>query len=293
MKVKRFVPRFTAFVLAALALSTSTACSLPGFSTSDSEPNSATEQLSKTEKPTETQQLSNTENVTDETNEPSVSLNGLITIDDITYYYSNGKLLKDTIIEDDSSEQFYYINSEGILDYGYCDGVTVDGVDWTVINGVATTVETESDKTLFAAAKAVGKCTDSGMTKEEKIKSAFDYIKSNYLEGVPHNPPYREDDWHIVCANDIFVKGKGDCYSYGAAFAYMGKAMGCSDCYAVNSGGHGWSEIEGLIYDPEWSMHSNNYPYYAMSYDDKCDVPYKSSISDGAEWKRKEITIHG
>lgn len=290
MKVKRFVPRFTAFVLAALALSTNTACSFYGISTSKSEPTSATGQPSETTQPSETERSSDTEAVTDD--EPDESLNGFITIDDITYYYSNGALLKDTIVGDDS-EQFYYVNSEGIIDYGYCDGVTVDGVDWTVIDGVASTVETESDKTLFLAAKAVGKCTNSSMTKEEKLKSAFDYIKTNYLEGVPHNPPYREDDWHIVYANDIFVRGKGDCYSYGAAFAYMGKAMGCSDCYAVNSGGHGWSEIGGLIYDPEWSMHSNNYPYFAMSYDEKCDVPYKSSISDGAEWKRKEITIHG
>ena len=65
--------------------------------------------------------------VTDD--EPDESLNGFITIDDITYYYSNGALLKDTIVGDDS-EQFYYVNSEGIIDYGYCDGVTVDGVDW-------------------------------------------------------------------------------------------------------------------------------------------------------------------
>ena len=93
----------------------------------------------------------------------------------------------------------------------------------------------------------------------------------------------------MVYANDIFVYGKGDCYSYGAAFAYVGRAIGYTESYAVNSGGHGWAEINGLIYDPEWSMHSNKSTYFGLSYDDKVDVPYASAISDGAEWKRKKI----
>ena len=146
-----------------------------------------------------------------------------------------------------------------------------------------------SDKTLHLACKDVGRWTNSSMSKEDKLKVCFDSIKTDYLEGVRHNPPYREDDWPVVCANDIFVYGKGDCYSYGAAFAYVGRAIGYTESYAVNSGGHGWAEINGLIYDPEWSMHSNKSTYFGLSYDDKVDVPYASAISDGAEWKRKKI----
>ena len=142
--------------------------------------------------------------------------------------------------------------------------MTIDGVDWTVINGKAFRVENAWDRTLHAAARAVGSCTDSSMSKEEKLKSAFRFLQTSYLEGVRHNPPYREADWPVVCADDLFVYGKGDCFSYGAAFAFMGKAIGCDACYACNSGGHGWAEIEGLIYDPEWSMHSSKYSYYAM-----------------------------
>ena len=192
-------------------------------------------------------------------------------------------------IKGNDTDGYYYVGSNGEVDYNYCDAVTVDGVDWNVICGVATKVVSESDKTLHLACKDVARWTNSSMSKEDKLKVCFDSIKSDYLEGVRHNPPYREDDWPVVCANDIFVYGKGDCYSYGAAFAYVGRAIGYTESYAVNSGGHGWAEINGLIYDPEWSMHSNKSTYFGLSYDDKVDVPYASAISDGAEWKRKKI----
>lgn len=193
-------------------------------------------------------------------------------------------------ITGNDTDGHHYVGSDGKINSNYCDGVTVGGKDWIVICGEARRVETESDKTLFLACKDVAKWTNTGMSKEDKLKVCFDSIKSDYLEGVRHNPPYREDDWHVVCANDIFVYGKGDCYSFGAAFAYVGRAIGYTECYAVNSGGHGWAEINGLIYDPEWSMHSKKSTYFGLSYDEKVDVPYASAISDGAEWKKKKIS---
>ena len=201
-----------------------------------------------------------------------------------TYYYVDGTAQKDTVVGNEE-EGFFYANSEGVIDYGYCAGVTVDGTEWNVINGKASIPESDGDLTLNRALKAVAKCTNSGMSKQEKLRAAFDYLKTAYLEGVRHDPPYKELDWPIIYANDIFVYGKGDCFSYGAAFAYMGKALGCSDCYACNSGGHGWAEIEGLVYDPEWDMHHPEYDHFAVDYDNNdTDVNYKRGIAPGAEY---------
>ena len=183
----------------------------------------------------------------------------------------------------------YYVGDNGEIDYGYCDGVTVDGEDWVITEGKATKVETDADATWFAAAKAIAQCTDSSMSREEKLKAAFDYIKTNYLEGVRHDPPYQEPDWPVVCANDIFVYGKGDCFSYGAAFAFMGKAIGYEDVYACNSGGHGWAEIEGKYYDPEWDMHNNEYNHFGVAPGDDCDVLYAESLMDGVDWMRMKV----
>ena len=142
--------------------------------------------------------------------------------------------------------------------------------------------KTDAEKVYAAAKEAVAKCTNDSMTKEQKLRAAFDYLKNNYIEGIRRGD-YREMDWPVVYGKDLLIDGKGDCFSYGAAFAYMAKIIGCSDCYACNSGGHGWAEVEGKIYDPEWSRHSSNYSYFGMSYDEPCDVGYKGAIGS-ASW---------
>lgn len=197
-------------------------------------------------------------------------------------------MLKNTIAGSDA-EGYVYVNGEGIVDDKYCGAVNIDGVDWNVINGVPTKVTTESDKTLLAALKAVSEYITSDMTKEQKLKACFEHIKSDYVEKVPRTPPYHESDWAVIYANDILVNGAGDCYSYGAAYAYLAKAIGCDEVYACNSGGHGWAEVEGKVYDPEWSLHHSDYNYCGLSYDDKTDVNYKGGIAPGADWMRIKI----
>ena len=214
---------------------------------------------------------------------------GLVEIDGKKYYFENGEKVTNAVVNDENGS-YIYINADGAFDEGFCDGVKIDEDQWTVINGKATKVNPDSDfdMTLYRATQAVAKCTDSSMTKEEKIKAGFDYIRTAYLEGVLHDPPYLEADWPVVVANDIFVYGKGDCYSYGAAFAFMLKGMGCEEVYACTTGGHGWAEAEELVYDPEWSMHSDNYAYFAMTYEEECDVNYKA-IFDGTDWKHVKL----
>ena len=69
----------------------------------------------------------------------------------------------------------------------------------------------------------------------------------------------------------------------------MAKGIGYTNVYGCNSGGHGWAEVNGLVYDPEWSMHNFDYSYYAMSYDEPCDVHYRSAISAGYAWMHIKI----
>lgn len=255
-----------------------------------SDPGNATQFLVPKISPTTTQQSSAAESVT-ETEGTTVRHEGFITENGKSYFYTaDGELMKDGIVGD-GTNGYYYADAEGVIDTNYCNGLTIDNKDWKVINGSASEVNgsDESDKTLFLALKAVGQCTNSSMTKEEKLRACFDYIKTSYLEGVRHDPPYNEMDWPVIYANDIFVYGKGDCFSYGAAFAFMGKALGCSECYACNSGGHGWAEIESKVYDPEWDMHHNEYNHFAVGYDDDCDVNYSRGIEPGAPWMRVKV----
>lgn len=119
---------------------------------------------------------------------------------------------------------------------------------------------------LIKANKIVEKITKPTMTKSQKLRKCFDYsIKHFQYRGSPTF--YRTKNWDQKYALDMFDKGHGSCYSYGAAFAYLANAVGCKKAYAVSSGGHGWAEVDGKVYDPSWQIvDGRRHNYYGMSY---------------------------
>jgi len=144
----------------------------------------------------------------------------------------------------------------------------------------------DAQAVMEAARDAVRKCTRKGMTMEEKLYASFHYLKDNYLEGVRRDT-YTGPDWPVVYAKDLLIDGKGDCFSFGASFAYMAKAIGYEEVYACNSGGHGWAEIDGLVYDPEWDIHHSEYSHFGVYYGDTdCDVNYSGGIERGEDYMR-------
>lgn len=216
--------------------------------------------------------------------------NGWVNVDGNLCYYIDGVLQKNTVVGNET-EGYAYVNENGVRDFGYCNGLTIDGVDWNIIESRATRVEDEWDACLHSALIDIGKCTNSSMTRDEKLRAAFTYIQddNNYLEGVRHDPPYNEMDWPVVCANDLFEYGMGDCFSYGAAFAFYGKAIGCEECYACNTGGHGWAEIDGKAYDPEFDMHDPDYRHFAVAPEDDNNVAYFTSLTEGVDWMKIKL----
>ncbi len=147
----------------------------------------------------------------------------------------------------------------------------------------------ESLATLQRAQAVVARITNDSMSREQKLRACFDYVKTAYREINPRIPHYKGMDWPVVYANDMFVNGAGNCCSYAAAFAYMAKAIGYEEVYCCNSGGHGWAEIDGLVYDPEWSKWHHAYNYFALSYNTPTDQDYKGAIGAGHPWMRIKI----
>lgn len=216
---------------------------------------------------------------------------GYVKIDGKTYYYnSDGQIMKNCIVGSDK-EGYCYATSSGVIDYTVRKAFTQNGTDWNVLNGKAYKVKTEKDRTLFRAFKEVDKALKgkTGLSKSEKLRICFDYCKNAYVEKNPRIPHYRGMDWPELYANDMFVRGTGNCFSYGACFAYMAKAIGYEEVYACHSGGHGWAEVDSLVYDPEWSRHHSR-DYYAISYNDRtCDVDYKGAMAVKLPWKHIKI----
>ncbi len=209
---------------------------------------------------------------------------GLQKIDGKTYYFdSDGNIKKNGIVGSDK-DGWYYADKNGVINMNYVDGIEYKGKKWIVSNGKAKKVSTQSDKVLYSAAKEVAKVTKPEMSKEKKLKACFDYSQKNYIELRPRTPHYKGLDWPIVYANDMFIRGAGNCFSYAAAFAYMAKAIGYEEVYLCNSGGHGWAEIDGLVYDPEWGRHYKNHTYFGLDYETTKDPNYKNAFKKEVDW---------
>lgn len=184
----------------------------------------------------------------------------------------------------------YWYCKNGKVDFSYNNSnLTYNGKKWKVANGKATlAASTASEATLARAQVIVNRITNNAMTNEQKLKACFDFVKT-YGECRPRTPHYMGMDWPVIYANDMFVNGKGNCFSYAAAFAYLAKAVGYENVYACSSSGHGWAEVNGLVYDPEWSKHSTKSSYYGLSYNTKTDVNYKSAIASAKAWMHIKI----
>ncbi|MCR4595040.1 MAG: hypothetical protein K5761_08295, partial [Clostridiales bacterium] len=237
---------------------------------------------------------------------------GFITVNNRTYYYNkNGDMVKNLIVGNDSNG-FYYTEKNGLITYKfngiakddkgyywYCqkskvnlkyrNALRYNGEDWLVLNGKAAKVKTKSDKTLFRAFKELAKCTDSTMSKYDKLKAAYYYVQEAYEYKNQRIPHYHGMDWPVVYANDMFLKKAGNCFSYAASFAFMAKAIGYEEVYVCNGGSHGWAEINGKVYDPQACLSLKDQSYFGVKYN-KCKKPaYSKMISKGYPWMRIKI----
>lgn len=121
-------------------------------------------------------------------------------------------------------------------------------------------------KIMIAANQIVEKITSPKMTKEQKLKKCFDYTIQTY--GYQTWRTFSNTNgWEMAYAEDMFFRGRGNCFSYASAFAYLANAVGYKNVYVISSGGHGWAEIGGKVYDPDWTFVSKVDSYFAMSYD--------------------------
>ena len=136
---------------------------------------------------------------------------------------------------------------------------------------------------LIKAKKIVDKITKPAMKKSQKLKICFKYALRHFLyRGSPKF--IKAKNWDYNYALDMFDRGHGSCYSYGAAFAYLANAVGYEKAYAVSSGGHGWAEVNGKIYDLSWELVDKKHNYYALN-------PKLSGIDGRPNYKRNRIYV--
>ncbi len=119
---------------------------------------------------------------------------------------------------------------------------------------------------LIKANEIVNQAAKPAMEKYEKLRKSFEYLVSHY-KYRGELTFYKTEHWEQDYALSMFTEGHGNCYAYGAAFAFLANAVGCKECYAVSSGGHGWAEVDGKVYDPSWSLTDRRHDYFGISFD--------------------------
>jgi len=167
-----------------------------------------------------------------------------------------------------------------------------DGARWVLMDGYAWKVTTDRGRMLYDAMKLLPEITTEDMTREEKLRACFDFIKG-HSEGISRSPHLLRIEWPEVYAADIFEGEGGNCCSFAAAFAYLARAVGYTEVYACNSGGHGWAEVDGLIYDPERAANSYQTPCYGFDYQyaDDYRQAMETYASDEAEYDWMHVKI--
>ena len=104
--------------------------------------------------------------------------------------------------------------------------------------------------------------TDDAMTREERLRAVYDYIRDNYTYLVRHYYHIGDLGWEIEEALTMYSTGRGNCYCYAAAFWAAARGLGY-DAKIVSGtvdddAPHGWVEIlqdgERRTYDVELEM---------------------------------------
>lgn len=135
----------------------------------------------------------------------------------------------------------------------------------------------------------IASVTTADMTSEQKLRACYQYVMD--LSKYKRNTEVPSGDWTGRYAQEILSTGKGNCYRYASAVAYLAKGLGYEARVATGTvrslqGGqtpHGWAEIyiNGGWYVFDAVMEdSRHVDMFGRTY---ADYPYAPMIKE-AEW---------
>lgn len=128
--------------------------------------------------------------------------------------------------------------------------------------------EARDYKAQLKARRIVAKLTTEDMTKSQKLRVCFNWIKK-----APYHIYHRFKNvrgWSSDFANDHFTRkfqGKrcSDCNADAAALGYFALAIGYKDVRVhINKKSHGFTQIDGKFYDPYYAKRRSFSKYYGV-----------------------------
>ena len=202
---------------------------------------------------------------------------GFVTIDGKLYHVSQDGYAIDQYAEglQEIDGGMYYVMADGSCLTNGAVGHLTFGADGRYTSGNAV-LDSYVDQ-------ALAECTNSGMTKAEKLRAAYLYVRNHgaYL-ARPHQAR-GTTDWAEESALFMFEHKKGNCYCFAGQFLYMARRLGY-DAYVV-SGGVGRKDS-----DHAWVMiHENGIPYI---YDVELEWGYRAGKYGHAEYNMYKMPLN-
>ncbi|WP_026516705.1 transglutaminase domain-containing protein [Butyrivibrio sp. MC2021] len=162
---------------------------------------------------------------------------------------------------------------------------TENGLMWRKADG--SLIKPESDLMKQTAA-LIEACTSKNMGQKQALKRSFDFlVQAVSYERSMETPT---GNWTGSYALNILETGKGNCYNYAAAFAYIAKGLGyetkvCTGTVTSSLGGrtpHAWTEVkmgdEWFIFDAEM-QDAKGGGYYKQTYGSYPAKPLEKSAA--------------
>lgn len=202
---------------------------------------------------------------------------GFVTIDGKLYHVSENGYAIDRYAEGlhEIDGGMYYVKEDGSFLTNSAVGYLTFDANGRYTSGNAT-LDSYVDQALAA-------CTNSGMTKAQKLRAAYLYVRDHgaYL-ARPHQAR-GTTDWAEESALFMFEHKKGNCYCFAGQFLYMARRLGY-DAYVV-SGGVGRKDS-----DHAWVMIcENGVPYI---YDVELEWGYRAGRYGHAEYNMYKMPLN-
>jgi transglutaminase-like putative cysteine protease len=150
---------------------------------------------------------------------------------------------------------------------------TASGLKWKNADGSFSDPDTELKKLV---ASVIDSSTTADMSQKKQLQKCFDFFVAT--SSYERKTDYPSGNWAPGYAKEILSTGKGNCYNYAAAFAYVAKGLGydarvCTGTVMSSLGGrtpHAWTEIRmgnnWYIFDAEMQGAKGS-GYYKQTYD--------------------------
>ena len=182
-------------------------------------------------------------------NEQGKKAKGLVTVKGKKYYFDS-KGIQRKGWRQVKNKYYFFRQANGSGGY-MMKSATVNGIRLKK-NGAASynSAQLRKLKLMVFASNEADRCTNNKMTKSQKLKAVFNRAVS-YGYGADTNF-FGGSSWDVHYGEIMLYRKRADCFGFGCAFAYLANAVGYK-AYAVSSGGHGWAEVNGRVYDPDWA----------------------------------------